>query len=86
MSNAKRNSKSTPRLLGSYKIILSAKAAIHPKAAAPRHTPVCFEAAAVELLVPMTFPFKPQFEPKHGKVDTAVVMVAELVIKNPCWS
>lgn len=53
-----------------------------PTIAAPGHTRVSFGAPAVELLVPITFPFKPQFEPKHGaKVEVAV---GELVIKKPC--
>jgi hypothetical protein len=68
-----------------HKSILSATAAIIPTINAPGHIRVSFGAAAVELLVPMTFPFKPQFEPKHGaKVEAAVVMDGELVITNPC--
>jgi hypothetical protein len=68
----------------SHKSITSTTAAIMPTIAAPGHIGVSFGAAAVELLVPMTFPFKPQFEPKHGAKVVAVVDVGELVIKNPC--
>jgi hypothetical protein len=70
-----------------HKSILSARAAATPSIAPLRHK-VSFGAAAFELLVPITFPFKPQFEPKHGAwvaEPTAVaVAVGVVVIKNPC--
>jgi hypothetical protein len=50
------------------------------------HAKVSFGAAASELLVSMTFPFKPQFEPKHGAYVAAGVVVGVEVTKNPCWS
>jgi hypothetical protein len=70
-----------------HKSILSASAAAIPSIAPLRHK-VSFGAAAFELLVPIIFPFKPQFEPNHGAwvaAPTAVVVaVGVVVIKNPC--
>ena len=49
-----------------YNSTLSARAATTPIMAPFRHAKVSFGAAPTELLVPMTFPFTPQFAPKHG--------------------
>lgn len=84
----KKNSSLKPVFSSYHRSILSVTAATNPTptTAAPRHMGVSLAATALELLVPTAFPFKPQVDPKHGKVDTAVVVVEVLVIKNPCWS
>jgi hypothetical protein len=56
-----------------------------PSIAPPRrHAKDSLGAAACEVLVSMTFPFKPQFEPKHGAYVGAVVVAGVEVTKKPC--
>jgi hypothetical protein len=53
-----------------------------------RQADVSLAAAALEVLVPTTFPLGPQFAPKHGAASvvevSAAAVVGEAVVKKPC--